>query len=117
MSSSPVATTAPEPMSPSRRLSGLRDDAGRVVRVTMGEGPGTATVPEVERELRHAEADAALVILDLRALKAIDRSAVQMMLASDRRIRRAGGLLLVVRRPECVQLVDQPLAQVPSPAP
>lgn len=56
-----------------------------------------ATVPCLDQALRRAEADAALVVLDLRPLEFIDSSGAHLMLAADRRIRRAGGRLVVVR--------------------
>jgi anti-sigma B factor antagonist len=56
-----------------------------------------ATVPCLDQALRRAEADAALVVLDLRALAFIDSSGAHLLLAADRRIRRAGGRLVVVR--------------------
>jgi anti-anti-sigma factor len=56
-----------------------------------------AAVPRVDRALRRAEADAALVVLDLRELEFIDASGAHLLLAADLRIRGAGGRLVVVR--------------------
>jgi anti-sigma B factor antagonist len=56
-----------------------------------------ATVPRLDRALRRAEVDAALVVLDLRELEFPDSSGAHLLLAADRRIRRAGGRLVVVR--------------------
>ena len=49
-------------------------------------------VPELDRALRHA--DAPLVVLDLRELEFIDSSGAHLLLAADRRIRRAGRRLV-----------------------
>lgn len=55
------------------------------------------TVPQLDRALRRAQADATLVVLDLRELEFVDLSGAYLLLAADRRIRRAGGRLVVVR--------------------
>lgn len=64
-------------------------DAGR----RAGHRRGVA----LDEALHRAQADAPLVVLDLRALEFIDASAATLILAADRRIRRAGGRLVVVR--------------------
>jgi ABC-type transporter Mla MlaB component len=56
-----------------------------------------AGVPAFDYELRRAEAHATLVVVDLRELEFIDTSGACLLLEADRRVRGAGGRLLVVR--------------------
>jgi anti-anti-sigma factor len=56
-----------------------------------------ATVSEVDHALRRAEAAASLVVFDLRGLDFVDSCGAHLILAADRRIRRAGGRLVIVR--------------------
>ena len=62
-----------------------------------------ATVTHVDQALRRAETDAGLVVLDLRALEFIDSTGAHLVLAAARRIRQAGGRLVVVRGGEQVE--------------
>jgi anti-anti-sigma factor len=64
-----------------------------------------ATIPATDLALRRAEAAAAIVVLDLRAVDFFDCSAAALVLAADRRIRASGGRLLVVRGPAEVDWV------------
>jgi len=79
------------------------------------------TVPQLDETLRRAETDAELIIVDLRGLEFIDSSGAQLLLAVQRRVRGAGGRLVVVRGPDEVDwylalvgfdrefmLIDQP---------
>ena len=65
--------------------------------VTVGGELDIATVPELDTELRAAERDAALVVLDLRSLEFVDSSGVALLLSTARRMRRAGGRLVLMR--------------------
>jgi len=56
-----------------------------------------ATAPQLETALRDAEADADLIVLDLRKLTFMDCSSMRVLLAAHRRARLAGGRLVVVR--------------------
>jgi anti-anti-sigma factor len=62
-----------------------------------------ATVTRLDQALRRAETDAGLVVLDLRALEFIDSTGAHLVLAAARRIRQAGGRLVVVRGGEQVE--------------
>jgi anti-anti-sigma factor len=97
--------------------------AGSVARVTVAGELDIATAPELERALRRPAVDPAVVFLDLRELEFMDSSGLHVILAADRRVRSAGGQLVIVRGPaqvdrllalvgiDCqLELVDQPPA-------
>ena len=66
-----------------------------------------ATVPRLDRDLRQAETETALVVLDLRELEFIDSSGTHLLLAAHRRMCAAGGRLVVVRgAPEVTWLLE-----------
>ena len=103
------------------KFSCLCDGSGPLARVTVAGELDIATAPELERALRHLEVDPALVFLDLRELEFMDSMGVHIILAADRRVRGAGGQLVIVRGPAQVdrlfaltgadhqlELVDQP---------
>lgn len=100
----------------------LTDAAGRS-RVALAGELDIATVPQLDDSLRSAPADAPEVVLDLRELEFMDCSAAQLLLVADRRIRRAGGRLLIVRGPAEVEWlleligVDRQLEFVDEPPP
>ena len=77
------------------RLSCLSSDAA--VRVTMIGDLDVATVPQLDQVLRRAQADARVVVLDLRGLRFIGCGGVKLMLETDDRVRQAGGRFVVVR--------------------
>lgn len=81
----------------SRPFRCLRSGTRRVARVTVAGELDTAAASQLDEALHRAQADAPLVVLDLRALELIDASAATLILAADRRITRAGGRLVVVR--------------------
>lgn len=96
--------------SPTRRRNGspvatpsqwrcLRFEDDHVVRVAITGELDLATAPELDRELRRAQADAALVVLDLRRLAFADCSGARVVLAAERRARAAGDRFVVVRGP------------------
>jgi len=67
------------------------------VRVTVTGDLDIAVVPQLDAALRRAEVGSTSVVLDLRGLEFMDLSAAHLLLAADRRLRRAGGRLVVVR--------------------
>lgn len=87
---------------PPRELT-LTGGHRRAVRVSLSGELDIATVPRVDPVLRRAQADAELVILDLRDLEFVDWSGMQLVLAADRRARRSDARLVVVRGPADVQ--------------
>jgi anti-sigma B factor antagonist len=89
-----VLTREPAAVGRWPRLAGSSEHASHVA--VTGE-LDIAAVPQLDRALRRAAADCALVVLDLRELEFIDSSGAHLLLAADRRIRRAGGRLVVVR--------------------
>ena len=70
--------------------------AGDSARVAASGELDIATVPSLDGDLRRAEARADRVVLDLREVEFVDSSAAHLILAADRRIRRAGGELVVL---------------------
>jgi anti-sigma B factor antagonist len=79
------------------RLSSLNSDAA--VRVALTGDLDVATVPQLDQALRRAQADAPVVVLDLRGLRFIGACGIELLLATDDRVRQAGGRLVVVRGP------------------
>lgn len=74
-------------------------DAEGVIAVAVAGELDITTVPQLDQALRRAEAGAVLIVLDLRDLEFMDSSGARLILAADRRIRRAGGRLVTVRGP------------------
>jgi len=66
------------------------------VRVTVTGDLDIAVVPQLDAALRRAEVGSTSVVLDLRGLEFMDLSAAHLLLAADRRLRRAGGRLVLV---------------------
>lgn len=127
MPDTPFRTTDPSPgPAPGTellRLSSLTSDATASVALT-GD-LDVATVPQLDDALRRAQADATTVVVDLRGLRFIGAGGVELMLATEDRIRQAGGRLILVRgAAECerlfalvaledrLELVDQPPAEI-----
>ena len=79
----------------------LRTNGGGTVSVTVAGELDVATAPLLDRALRSAWAStsADVVRLDLRRLEFIDSTGAQLLLDADRRIRNAGGRLIIVRGP------------------
>jgi anti-sigma B factor antagonist len=92
----------PHPRLP-RPFSCRRFAAGEAVRVAVRGELDILTVPRLDRALRRAESDADSIVLDLRELEFVDSSGAHLLLASDRRIRDAGGRLVVVRGSEEIE--------------
>jgi len=87
-----------EDTSAKRRLfEGLPSDAEQASHVMVSGELDIATVPQLDAALRSAHAESALVVVDLRASELVDASGAHLLLAADRRIRDAGGRLIVVR--------------------
>jgi anti-sigma B factor antagonist len=77
----------------------LRSGDDDVVRVAITGELDLATAPQLDRALRRAQADAPLVVLDLRRLAFADCSGAHVLLAAERRAHAAGDRLAVVRGP------------------
>ncbi len=84
-------------LSPSSSFACSVSVSERVARVTVAGELDIATVPQLDAALRRAAVDCASVVLDLRGLEFLDSSAAHLLLAANRRQRRAGGRLVVVR--------------------
>jgi anti-anti-sigma factor len=76
---------------------GSRPDAANAAVLNVVGELDLAAVPELDYELRRAEARATVVVVDLRELEFIDTSGACLLLEAHRRIRSAGGQMLVVR--------------------
>lgn len=128
MPTTQVAT--PEPTGSVRPPQSLPSggDAARSAQVVATGELDIDSVPRLDSALRRAEAEATVIVLDLRELEFMDCSGVHLLIAADRRIRRAGGRLVVVRGPAEVQwllevlgvdgrleLVDRPPASAGDP--
>jgi anti-anti-sigma factor len=110
------------------RFSCWRSDGASEVRLSVSGELDIATAPQLEHALGCAQADAALVILDLRELEFIDSSGANLIAAANGRARQTGGRLVVVRGPVEVKrvfalvgldrqldLVDRPPATLLAP--
>jgi|SRR4051794_36085034 len=64
-----------------------------------------ATIDAVAAEIDAGSAEAALVVLDLRAVTFLDSAGIRLVLTSARRLAAAGGELAVVHGPAEVQRV------------
>jgi anti-sigma B factor antagonist len=124
MNPSPRRRSDPPPQSAGPRpFSCRRFSAGSAVRVAVRGELDILTVPRLDRALRRAQSHADSIILDLRELDFVDSSGAHLLVASDRRIREAGGRLVVVRGPDEVDWffrlvgLDRALDVVDLPAP
>ena len=82
---------------------GPRPDGANAAMLKVVGELDLAGVPELDYELRRAEAHATLVVVDLRELEFIDTSGACLLLQAHRRVRSAGGRMLVVRGPAEVE--------------
>ena len=80
-----------------------RVDGRGTTRVSVSGELDFATAPHFDFILRRAQADAALVVLDLRALTFIASCGGNLVLEAEHRARRCGGRLVVARGPAPVQ--------------
>jgi anti-sigma B factor antagonist len=88
-------------------FSCLRYGGVGTVRVAVAGELDIATVAQVDQALRRAHCDAApLVVLDLQELEFIDSSGAHLMMATDLRVREAGGRFVVVRGPGVQRLLE-----------
>ena len=86
----------PPTVTPAASSFACRHAAGPHVAFVVPTGElDIATVSDLDRTLRDAVGKA-LVVRDLRELEFIDSSGAHLILAADRRIREAGGCLLVL---------------------
>jgi anti-sigma B factor antagonist len=94
---SDAAVTAPKPLMTGAllRFSHRRFNTVGTVRTAVEQD--IAAVPELDLTLCHAQADARVVVLDLRELEFIDSSGARLLFAADRQAREAGGRLLIGR--------------------
>ena len=96
-----TVTAPPNPAETSlpARFSCTRARAKGAGHVTVTGELDIAAIPRLDRALRRAQADAGtLVVLDCRELEFIDSSGARFLLATDRRVREAGGRFVVVVR-------------------
>jgi len=82
---------------PSTQFTSRRSRATSATTITVSGELDIARVPALDRQLRAAEHAAPVVVLDLRPLEHVDSSGAALILSTDRRMRRAGGRLVVVR--------------------
>jgi anti-sigma B factor antagonist len=82
-----------------------RFDCASAVRLRVSGELDNATAPQLDHALGRAQADAVLVILDLRELEFMDSSGVHLIVAASDRARQAGGRLVVVRGPGQVERI------------
>jgi stage II sporulation protein AA (anti-sigma F factor antagonist) len=72
-----------------------RTDGGYGARLTVEGELDVATLPVLDEALRDAQAEGALVMLDLRAVDFMDAGGVHLLAAAHRRIAEAGGRLVL----------------------
>jgi anti-anti-sigma factor len=81
------------------------EEEGGAIRIVFSGELDLATVLSAEEQLRGAEADGRLIVLDLRELAFMDLICLHMIEAAARRIRKGGGRLAIVRGPRPVHRV------------
>jgi len=84
---------------PPSRFSCRRSTIDGVAHVVLGGELDIANCTHLDAALRLAWASSDVVVVDLRELEFIDSSGTRLLVDADRRIRRAGGRLIVVRGP------------------
>jgi anti-anti-sigma factor len=105
-----ASVSTPEPATALRapQFSCLRSNAGSAKRVTVAGELDIATLPQLDDALRRAQADAAVVVVDVRKPELLDRCGAHLLPAADRRLRQAGGRLIVVRGHREVESFREP---------
>ena len=99
-----------------------RSRAGSTTTIAVCGELDITSVPVLDTQLRAAAREAVRVVLDLRSLEFVDSSGAALLVSTYRRMRQAGGRLLVVRGPFEVQWllelmrVDRELEFVAQPA-
>lgn len=84
-----------DPVEEPTGFSCVRLLSGDAARITVAGELDSGTVPRLDDALRSAEADGARVVLDVSRLESMDASGAQLLLQADRRMRRAGGRLIL----------------------
>jgi anti-sigma B factor antagonist len=108
---------------PRLHFSCRRSTIDGVVHVVLGGELDVGAVTLLDAALRRAWASSDVIVVDLRELEFIDSSGAHLIIDADRRIRRAGGQLIVVRGPWEVDWlfvllgIDRVLELVDSPPP
>ena len=89
--------SAPAPTSVESRLRCETHDLGLgIVQVKLAGSLDIATARRADRALRATQAEAPLVVLDLRRVQLVGCTAARVALMADARARRAGGRLVVL---------------------
>lgn len=101
-----VSDPDPATLAGSGVFSCRRSQVGLVARIVVDGTLDIATAAHVDEALRTAQADAAVVVVDLQALAFIDSSGARLLLEADLRARRVGGRLVVVRGPIAARLLE-----------
>jgi anti-anti-sigma factor len=109
------------------RFSCRRSTIDGVAHVGLSGELDIANYTHLDAALRLAWASSDVVVVDLRELEFIDSSGTRLLVDADRRIRRAGGRLIVVRGPwevdwlfvllgidRMLELVDSPPISLPA---
>jgi len=78
----------------------VRAETEDAISVTLSGDLDLATAPRLDDALRLRSRPGGLVVVDLRRLEFIDCAGARLLIEADRRIRRAGGRMLVVRSGE-----------------
>ena len=91
---------SPPPGSPLSIKPNKLDDGG--IQLTLVGELDLATLHLLEDELDRTAPSEKRLVLDLRALEFIDSSGLHALLRADRRLRDAGGELIIIRGPRAV---------------
>ena len=81
----------------------VSDNGSDVACIYLAAELDIASAPRFERDLRRAELQARLVVLDLRDLTFMDSFGLRLIAASNHRCRRMGRRLVLLRGPPQVQ--------------
>jgi len=105
----------------SSSLGGLHTHGRDMIMVSVSGELDVATAPELEAALDGADAWASVVVVDLRQLEFMASAGLRVLLDVGKRVRDAGGRLVILRGPPAVDrlfaLVDDlPLELLPLPS-
>jgi anti-sigma B factor antagonist len=89
----------------SQPFTAEREDHDGAITIVLTGELDMATVPAAEEQLRRAERDGRMIVIDLRALAFMDSMGLSTIMAADRRIRVVGGRLTILHGPRPVQRV------------
>lgn len=121
MSTEPSSPGEPTPSCGMPGFTCVSSRSPHAILVTLSGELDLAGVPRLDDALREAAAPGVTVVVDLRRLTFIDGSGAHRLLRADRRIREAGGRMVVVRGGEMVSRffgrigLDRELAFVDRP--